>query len=233
MRYQFSSPECQFASKWHRWHLSKPYTCENFKLCQQCLLPIDWQLPLWCTSAWTVWHLPTWRLTVLQSRRCPAEDSCDLPHQDSYTFQEPRQWHLGQGCSRSLVPLSGMTCLPDWRILPWAKTHSGNCSKQFLFDRWLLLFAHLWSLLTCARNVRNNNNNNNNSDTISDVLFFETNVDNNIYLVKALGPTLWYIARSTHIHFSWFGFWKKIPKTKYILKAVCQHWLLFWNQWWR
>ena len=34
---------------------------------------------------------PTWRLTVSQSQRCPAEDSYDLQHQDSYTFQEPRQ----------------------------------------------------------------------------------------------------------------------------------------------
>ena len=109
------------------------------------LVTMDWMAasqqhrsPLWCTSAWTVWHPPTWRLTVSQSRRCPFEDSYDLPHQDSCTFQEPRQWHSDQGRSRSLVPQSGMICLPDWRILLWAKTLSENCLKHFYFDRWPL-----------------------------------------------------------------------------------------------
>ena len=39
-----------------------------------------------CTSFWTVWHFPTWRLTVSQSRRCPAEDSCYLQHQDRQLY---------------------------------------------------------------------------------------------------------------------------------------------------
>ena len=60
----------------------------------------------------------------------------DLQHQDRYTFQEPRQWYLEQGCSRSLVPPFEMICLSDWRTLPWAKTLSENCLKHFY--RWQL-----------------------------------------------------------------------------------------------
>ena len=84
-----------------------------------------------------------------QSRRCPAKDSCNLQHQDSYTFQEPKQWHLDQGHSRSLVPQSGMTCLPDWRTLPWAKTLSENCLKHFysIDDCYIFAFA---VFSTCA-----------------------------------------------------------------------------------
>ena len=68
---------------------------------------------------------------------------CDLQHQDSYTFQEPRQWHLDQGRSRSLVLQSGMICLPVWRILLWAKTLSENCLKHIYLidDRYFCAFA--------------------------------------------------------------------------------------------
>ena len=67
----------------------------------------------------------------------------NLQHQDSYTFQEPRLWHSDQGRSRSLVPQSGMICLPDWRILLWAKTLSENCLKHFYLidDCYICAFA--------------------------------------------------------------------------------------------
>ena len=74
----------------------------------------------------------------------PKEDSCDLQYiRTAITFQEPRQLRLDQGRSRSLVPQSGMICLPVWRILLWAKTLSENCLKHFYLidDRYFCAFA--------------------------------------------------------------------------------------------
>jgi hypothetical protein len=60
-----------------------------------------------------------------------------------YTFQEPRQRHSDQGRSRSLVPQSGTICLPDWKILLWAKTLSENYLKHiYLIDEhYICAFA--------------------------------------------------------------------------------------------
>ena len=81
----------------------------------------------------------TWRLTVSQSRRCPAGDSYDLQHQDSYSFQEPRLWHSDQGHSRSLVPCTIWNDLPARLKDPsLSKNSFRKLLKTFLFDRWPL-----------------------------------------------------------------------------------------------
>ena len=87
--------------------------------------------PLWqYTDAWTFCpNLPylgdLTRIAI--SFRCPAEDSCDLPHQkQTHTFQEPRQLTFGPryySLQGLLVPQSGMTLPASLKvILPWAKT---------------------------------------------------------------------------------------------------------------
>ena len=67
---------------------------------------------------------------------------------------ELKQWHLNQGRSRSLVPQSGMICLPDWRTLQQSKNSFRILLKTFFFiaDCYLLRICGLFQF--ARKNVR-------------------------------------------------------------------------------